>query len=283
VRLRSAWETVGVRLSPSPSVRFGLIAQWKSGGFLIRELEVRVLLGSSAEVVELADTYVRDAYGFGRAGSTPAFRTRFFRGVAQREGHQSPKLACAGSNPVAPVECGCSSIGRAFDCQSRGRGFEPRYPHYLSAGMAKLASAVGSNPIGLDGPWGFDSPSRHSSTGALGKRSSRLSFKEETTGSNPVRPARFGSIPAAAIVSMPSRSAEGCPALTRETVVQIHARQLLEEFLVVGVAQLEEHPIVIRAVTGSNPVTHPRDRTSRGDVRPSRLHRDVRSPPDLDP
>jgi hypothetical protein len=123
----------------------------------------------SAEVVELADTYVREAYGFGRAGSTPAFRTRFLRGVAQWEGHQSPKLACTGSSPVAPIVCGYSSIGRALERPvERPRVRVPLSA--LSAGVAKLASEVGSNPIGLDGPWGFDSPSRHSSTGALGKR-----------------------------------------------------------------------------------------------------------------
>ena len=34
----------------------------------------------------------------------------------------------AGSIPVLASICGCSSVGRAFDCHSKGRGFKSRQP-----------------------------------------------------------------------------------------------------------------------------------------------------------
>ena len=63
-------------------------------------------------------------------------------------GHQPSKLRVAGSSPAGRAiksaslaECsfdnngGRSSVGRALDCDSGGRGFEPhRPPHFLEAG-----------------------------------------------------------------------------------------------------------------------------------------------------
>ena len=43
------------------------------------------------------------------------------------------------------TKCGCSSVGRALDCHSRGRGFNPRYPLHVS--VAKWFKAVGCGPI----------------------------------------------------------------------------------------------------------------------------------------
>src|SRR5690606_31934405 len=67
------------------------------------------------------------------AGSSPAGRA--IHGWTHARLQETACLACRDSNYG-----GCSSVGRALDCDSSGRGFDPRQPPHFSALFSPLHS-----------------------------------------------------------------------------------------------------------------------------------------------